>query len=126
MAGSSPTTRPRHRTKPPAADSCGRWPATPCAPPRRTTSAYELAFQNCHRVAVFGPGADRAYRQFIVTIRHQNRSAPAHRRLGHGARPRRRSAAKWPRPCSRTRLARPQAELETARQAPAELSDQPE
>ncbi|GAA0349895.1 hypothetical protein GCM10010151_44500 [Actinoallomurus spadix] len=25
-----------------------------------------LAFQNCHRVAVFRPGADRAYRQFIT------------------------------------------------------------
>ncbi|MEV5753749.1 hypothetical protein AB0L00_38520 [Actinoallomurus sp. NPDC052308] len=77
-------------------------------------------------VSYGGPAADRAYPQFIVTIRHQNRSAPAHRRLGHGARPRRRSAAKWPRPCSRTRPARPQADLETARQAPAELSDQPE
>jgi hypothetical protein len=25
-----------------------------------------LAFQNCHRVAVFRPGADRAYREFIT------------------------------------------------------------
>jgi hypothetical protein len=25
-----------------------------------------LAFQNCHRVAVFRPGADQAYRQFIT------------------------------------------------------------